>query len=47
MIEVTALAYPVGQGHTFNMGYYLKTTHSAILKTNGRGDENYSGITGN
>ena len=45
MIEVT-VAYPAGQGRTFNMDYYLKT-HSAISKTNGRGDENHSGITRN
>jgi hypothetical protein len=30
MIEVT-VAYPVGQGHTFNMGYYLKT-HIPLFK---------------
>ena len=46
MIEVT-VAYPAGQGHTFNMDLLLEDPHSAISKANGRGDENHSGITRN
>jgi hypothetical protein len=46
MIEVT-VAYPAGQGRTFNMDYYLKTHIPLFSKTNGRGDENHSGITRN
>ena len=46
MIEVT-VAYPAGQGRTFNMDYYLKTHIPLFQKRMGAAMKNHSGITRN
>ena len=46
MIEVT-VAYPAGQGRTFNMDYYLKTHIPPFQKRMGVAMKTISGITRN